>query len=53
MQTGGQRLFEDRITALNKEETEIPLPSEKRHYTVDDIQDILGIGRHDDYHLVK
>ena len=38
-------MFEDRITALNKEETEIPLPYEKRIYTVDEIQDILGIGR--------
>ena len=52
-QTGGQRMFEDRITALNKEETEIPLPYEKRIYTVDEIQDILGIGRNAAYNLVK
>ena len=46
-------MFEDRITALNKEETEIPLPYEKRIYTVDEIQDILGIGRNAAYNLVK
>ena len=38
-------MFEDRIAALNKEETEMPLTYEKRIYTVDEIQDILGIGR--------
>ena len=46
-------MFEDRIAALNKEETEIPLPYEKRIYKVDEIQDILGIGRNAAYNLVK
>ena len=46
-------MFEDRIAALNKEETEMPLPFEKRIYTVDEIQDILGIGRNAAYRLVK
>ena len=46
-------MFEDRIAALNKEETEILLPYEKRVYTVDEIQDILGIGRNAAYNLVK
>ena len=46
-------MFEDRIAALNKEETEMPLPYEKRIYTVDEIQDILGIGRNAAYNLVK
>ena len=46
-------MFEDRIAALNKGEAEIPLPYEKRIYTVDEIQDILGIGRNAAYNLVK
>jgi len=46
-------MFEDKIAALNKEETEVPLPYEKRIYTVDEIQDILGIGRNAAYSLVK
>ena len=36
-------MFEDRIAALNKKETEIPLPYEKRIYTVDEIQPKLPI----------
>ena len=46
-------MFEDRIAVLNKEETEMPQPYEKRIYTVDEIQDILGIGRNAAYTLVK
>lgn len=46
-------MFEDRIAALNKEETELPLTYEKRIYTVDEIQDILSIGRNAAYNLVK
>ena len=46
-------MFEDRIAILNKEETEMPQPYEKRIYTVDEIQDILGIGRNAAYNLVK
>lgn len=47
-------MFEDRITALN-EETEAmpPISYEKRVYTVDEIQDILGISKTTAYNLVK
>lgn len=45
-------MFEDRVATLNKEA--IPSISyEKRIYTVDEIQDILGIGRNSAYSLVK
>ena len=47
-------MFEDRVAALNKESQTIPgIPYEKRIYTVDEIQDILGIGRNSAYSLVK
>lgn len=47
-------MFEDRATALNQETEAMPLsPYEKRIYTVDEIQDILGIGRNSAYSLVK
>lgn len=47
-------MFEDRIVTLNKEAEAIPsIPYEKRIYTVDEIQDILGIGRNSAYNLVK
>lgn len=47
-------MFEDRVTALNKEVDVIPnIPYEKRIYTVDEVQDILGIGRNSAYTLVK
>ena len=47
-------MFEDRVATLNKEAEAIPsLPYEKRIYTVDEIQDILGIGRNSVYSLVK
>lgn len=47
-------MFEDRITALNHEtEAMPPISYEKRIYTVDEIQDILGIGRNSAYSLVK
>ena len=47
-------MFEDRIATLNKEAEAIPsIPYEKRNYTVDEIQDILGIGRNSAYNLVK
>lgn len=46
-------MFEDRISALNQEtETTPPAPYEKRIYTVDEIQDILGIGRNSAYNLL-
>lgn len=47
-------MFEDRIAALNKDIEAMPsIPYEKRIYTVDEIQDILGIGRNSVYNLVK
>ena len=47
-------MFEDRVATLNKEAEAIPsIPYEKRIYTVDEIQDILGIGRNSAYSLVK
>ena len=47
-------MFEDRVAALNKGSQTIPgIPYEKRIYTVDEIQDILGIGRNSAYSLVK
>lgn len=47
-------MFEDRIASLNKEAGAIQsIPCEKRIYTVDEIQDILGIGRNSAYSLVK
>lgn len=47
-------MFEDRITTLNMETEALPsIPYEKRIYTVDEIQDILGIGRNSAYSLVN
>lgn len=47
-------MLEDRIATLNKEIEAMPnIPYEKRIYTVDEIQDILGIGRNSAYSLVK
>lgn len=47
-------MFEDRVATLNKETETIPSNLyEKRIYTVDEIQDILGIGRNSAYNLVK
>jgi len=48
-------MFEERIAQMNQE-TEAARPtyvSEKRTYTVDEIQDILGISRPTAYNLVK
>lgn len=47
-------MFEDRISTLNQE-TELMsnAPYEKRVYTVDEIQDILGISKTTAYNLVK
>ena len=39
-------MFEEKIAALNEQ-------NEKRTYSVDEIQDILGIGRTSAYNLVK
>ena len=47
-------MFEDRITILNKETEAAPsIIYEKRIYTVDEIQDILGISKTTAYNLVK
>ena len=47
-------MFEDKVLALNKEtEKNLSIPYEKRTYTVDEIQDILNIGRNTAYSLVK
>ena len=48
-------MFEDRIAQMNQE-TAAARPTyinEKRTYTVDEIQDILGISRPTAYNLVK
>lgn len=51
-------MFEDRIAALNAEterenNSSAEQPPGKRTYTVDEIQDILGISRTTAYNLVK
>ena len=50
-------MFEDRIAALNQANTEKmamgAMQYDKRTYTVDEIQDILGISRPTAYNLVK
>ena len=51
-------MFEERIAALNQQHYEESLAAsavhnEKRTYTVDEIQDILDIGRSSAYNLVK
>lgn len=51
-------MFEDKIAALNEETQRqkaemAEQPSGKRTYTVDEIQDILGVSRTTAYNLVK
>lgn len=50
-------MFEERIAALNKAteaaQAQRPAASDKRTYTVDEIQDILGCSRTAAYNLVK
>lgn len=47
-------MFEKEVEKLNKYiEEQPPMQYEKRIYTVDEIQDILGIGRNAAYDLVK
>lgn len=50
-------MFEERIAAMNQRTDEAIAASavqfDKRTYTVDEIQDILGIGRSSAYNLVK
>lgn len=48
-------MFEERIAKMN-EESEVTYQEEdisKRIYTVDEIQDILGVSKTTAYHLVK
>lgn len=48
-------MFDEKIAAMNAE-TEITQPAlnyEKRVYTVDEIQDILGVSKTTAYNLVK
>lgn len=48
-------MFEDRIAAMNTDTEAVPVLSgyEKRVYTVDEIQDILGVSKTSAYNLVK
>lgn len=47
-------MFEDRVASLNNNtESTQGISYEKRIYTVDEIQDILDIGRNAAYSLVK
>ena len=49
-------MFEEKIAALNKANElrmeHMASPVDKRVYTVDEIQDILGIGRTSAYNLI-
>lgn len=48
-------MFEEQIAALNEETTAMQqmVPAGKRTYTVDEIQDILGISQPTAYALIK
>ena len=48
-------MFEDRIAEMNKqpESVALAIPYEKRVYTVDEIQDILGVSKTTTYQLIK
>ena len=46
-------MFEEKIAALNRANEQSAVCYEKRTYTVDEIQDILGISRTTAYNLVK
>mgnify|MGYP001173952911 CR=1 FL=1 len=48
-------MFEDRIAVMNTASTLAPFSSdyEKRVYTVDEVQDILGVSKTSAYNLVK
>lgn len=48
-------MFEDRIAEMNKQPESIApaIPYEKRVYTVDEIQDILGVSKTTTYQLIK
>lgn len=48
-------MFEERIAEMNKQKDSVApeFPYEKRVYTVDEIQDILGVSRTTTYQLIK
>ena len=48
-------MFEDRIAEMNKHPESVApaIPYEKRVYTVDEIQDILGVSKTTTYQLIK
>ena len=46
-------MFEDKIAEMNSAVVNSQPQNEKRTYTVDEIQDILGIGRNSAYTLAK
>ena len=46
-------MFEEKIAVLNRANEQSAVCYEKRTYTVDEIQDILGISRPTAYNLVK
>ena len=46
-------MFQERIAELNRINEQNPVCFEKRTYTVDEIQDILGISRPTVYELLK
>lgn len=48
-------MFEDRIAEMNKQPESVApaIPYEKRVYTVDEIQDILGVSKTTTYQLIK
>lgn len=46
-------MFEDKILKMNEDTDSIFGTYEKRTYTVEEIQNILGIGRNAAYNLVK
>lgn len=46
-------MFQERIAELNRINEQNPICFEKRTYTVDEIQDILGVSRPTAYNLVK
>ena len=48
-------MFEDRIAEMNKRPESVApaIPYEKRVYTVDEIQDILGVSKTTTYQLIK
>lgn len=48
-------MFEDRVAEMNKQPESVApaIPYEKRVYTVDEIQDILGVSKTTTYQLIK